>query len=151
MSKASDLSLRKKVLVKVLLKHSALKIVKIAKTLNISTCTIGRIKKKLRNNEDFEAKRTGKCGRKGKTTPRLDRNIVKMCLSNRRRSCRKISSGLAALGFVVHKRTVSRRLFKVGLKVHRPRKKPRLTEKMKTSRHAWAVEHSDWTSMDWEQ
>ena len=96
MGKASDLSLRKKVQVKVLLERSALKIVKIAKTLNISTSTVGRIKKKLRNNEDFEAKRARKCGRKRKTTPRFDRKIVKMCLSNRRRSCRKFSSGLAA-------------------------------------------------------
>ena len=68
--------------------------------------------------------------------PPLDRKIVKMCLSNRRRSCRKISSGPAAQGFEVHRRMVNRRLFKVGLKAYRPRKKPRLTEKMKASRHA---------------
>ena len=99
----------------------------------------------------MEAKRAGKCGRKRKTTPRLDRKIVNMSLSNRKSSCRKISSGLAAQGFVVHRRTVNRRLCEVGLKAYRPRKKPRLTEKMKASRHAWAVEHSDWTAKDWEQ
>ena len=74
-----------------------------------------------------------------------------MCLSNRRRSCRKISSGLAAQGFVVHKKTANRRLFEVGLKAYRPKKKHRLTEKMKAGRHAWVVEHSDWTLTDWEQ
>ena len=73
-----------------------------------------------------------------------------MYLSNRRSSRRKISSGLAAQGFVVHRRTVNRRLSEVGLKANRPRKKPRLTQKMKASPHAWAVEHSDWTSTDWE-
>ena len=41
---------------------------------------------------------------------------------------------------------VNRRLCEVGLKAYRPRKKPCLTEKMKASRHAWAVEHSNWTS-----
>ena len=66
-----------------------------------------------------------------------------MCLSNRRSSRRKISSGLAAQGFVVHRRTVNRRLSEVGLKAYRSRKKPRLTQKMKASHHAWAVEHSD--------
>ena len=134
-----------------LLKRSGLKLVKIKKTLNVLTRTVGQIKNKLRNNEDLEAKRARKCGRKRKTTPRPDRKIVKMSLSNRRRSCRKISSGLAAQGFVVHRRTVSRRLFEVGLKANRLRKKPRLTEKVKASRHAWAVEHSDRTSTDWEQ
>ena len=50
-----------------------------------------------------------------------------------------------------YRRTVNRRLREVGLKAYRPRKKPRLTKKMKASRHAWAVERSDWTSTDWEQ
>ena len=70
---------------------------------------------------------------------------------NRRSSRRKISSPLAAQGFVVHRRTVNRRLCEVGLKANRPRKKPRLTKKMKASRLAWAVGHSDWTSTDWQQ
>ena len=52
---------------------------------------------------------------------------------------------------MVHRRTVNRRLCNVGLKANRPRKKPRLTKKMKASRQAWAVEHSNWTSTDWEQ
>ena len=56
--KAGDLSPRKKKgHVKVLLEHSGLKIVEIAKTLNVSTSTVGRIKKKLRKNEDLEAKK----------------------------------------------------------------------------------------------
>ena len=63
MGKASDLSLRKKGQVKVLLEHSALKIVEIAKTLTVSTRTVGRKKKKLRNNKDLEAKSVGKCER----------------------------------------------------------------------------------------
>ena len=57
MGKASDLSLRKKgQVIKVLLEHSSLKIVEIAKTLNVLTRTVGRLKKKLRNNEDLETK-----------------------------------------------------------------------------------------------
>ena len=63
----------------------------------------------------------------------------------------KILSGLAAQGFVVHRRTVNRRSCEVGLKAYRPREKPRLTVKMKAIRHAWAMKPSDWTSTDWEQ
>ena len=145
MGKASDLSSCKKEQVNVLLEHSALKMVEIVKTLNVLTRTVGRIKKKLRNNEDLEAKRVKKCERKRQTTPRLDRKIVKMCLSDRRSSCKKISSGLAAQGLVVHRRTVIGKYCEVGLKAYRPRKKLRLTKKMKASLLAWAVEDSDWT------
>ena len=150
MGKTGDLSSRKKGQVKMLLEHNALKIVELAKTLNVLKRTVGRRNKKLRNNEDLEAKRAGKCGRKHKATPILDKNIVKMGLSNKRSSRRKISSGLAAQEFVVHRKTVYRKLCEGGLKAYRPRKKPRLTDKIKARRHVWAVEHSDWTSTDWE-
>ena len=117
-NRQGNLSPRKKEHVKVLLEHNAQKIVEIAKTLNTSTPTIGQTKKKLRNNEDLEAKRAGKCGKKRKTTHKLERKIVKMCLSNRTSSSRKNLSGLAAEGFVVHKRTVNRRFCEVGLKAY---------------------------------
>ena len=104
-----------------LLEHSASKIVEIAKALNVSTRTVGQIKKTLRNNEDLVAKRAEKCEGKRKTTPRLDKQMIKMCLCSRRSLCRKIPSGLAAQGFVVHRRTVNRRLCAGGLKAYRPR------------------------------
>ena len=115
-----------------LLEHSAIKIVELAKTLNILTRTTGPIKKKLRNNEDLVAKKAGKSG-KCKTIPRLDRKIVETCFSNRSSSCRKISSGLAAQGLWYIKKTFNRRLCEAGLKAYGPRQKPRLTEKMKAS------------------
>ena len=99
----------------------------------------------------WKQKKAGKSARKRKTTHGLDRMIVKMCFSTGSSSCRKLSSGLAAQTFVVHGKTINSRLSEVDLKAYRPRKKPSLTEKMKASRHAWAVEHSDWTSTDWEQ
>ena len=83
--------------------------------------------------------------KKTQSHPHTLKNVVTMCLSNKRSSRRKISSGLAAQEFVVHRRTVYGRLCEVGLIAYRPRKKPRLTDKMKARRHAWAVEHSDWT------
>ena len=52
---------------------------------------------------------------------------------------------------MVHKRTINRTLCEVGVKAYIPRKKPSLTETVKASRHAWAVEHSDWTLTDWEK
>ena len=106
----------KKRQVKMFLEQSALKTVEIAKTLNVSTGTVDRIKKKLRNNEDLKAKTAGKCGRNRNTIPRLDRKTIKMYLSDRRSLCGKVLSGMAAQGFVLHRKTVNRRLCEVGLK-----------------------------------
>ena len=109
MGKAGDFSPRKKGQVNVLLKHSALKIVKIAKTLNVLTRTIGQIEKKLRNNEDLEAKRVENAEENAKPPP-----------GNRRSSCRKISSGLVAQELVVHRRKVNRRLCECARKPTNP-------------------------------
>ena len=97
------------------------------------------------------AKRVGKCGRKRKTTPRTDRKIVRMALSNRRTSCKNLSIALAAQGVSLATRTVNKRLLESGLKAYRPRKKPRLTHPMINARLAWAQNHVQWTSEQWEK
>ena len=72
-------------------------------------------------------------------------------LKNRRASSRKLSSELAKEGFEISRRTVNRRLQEAGLQAYRPRKKPRLTVKMKEDRLRWAREHQNWTTEDWER
>ena len=145
----NDLSPRKKGQIRVLLEETSLKQAEIAKKLGVSTATITQIKKKMQKGEDLKYKRVGNCGRKRSTTPRIDRRMVVMALKDRRASCKKISSVLASEGFKIHRRTVNRRLLGAGLKAYRPRKKPRLTEKMKKERLAWANEHKGWTADDW--
>ena len=68
----------------------------------------------------------------------MDRKIIKMAIKNRRVSCRMISNQFAAEGITIARRTVNKRLLESGLKVYRPRKKPRLTDKMKQACKAWA-------------
>ena len=149
MGKLSDLSPRKVGQINVLLTNSSLKQKEIAKKLGVSSQTVSVIKKKMKNNEHLYSNKIGKCGRKRKTTPRVDRKIKNMALSDRRASCRKISSELAAEGIAVDRKTVNNRLLEAGLHSYCPRKKPRLTPKMIDARHAWAKQHNDWTSEKW--
>lgn len=151
MGKTKDLSPRKVGQVKVLLHETGLKQKEIAKKLNISPQSVSLIKKKEENHQDLVTKRKGNCGRKRKTSPRVDRKMVKLALGNRRLSCRKIATLLADEEINLHPRTVNNRLLEAGLRAYRPRKKPRLTKTMIQSRYEWAKLHAHWTSDDWEK
>lgn len=151
MGKVRDLSPRKIGQISVLLSETTLKQKEIAKKLKVSTQTVSNIKKKLEYGQSLASNRVGKCGRPKKTTPRMDRKIVKMAINNRRASCRMISNQLAAEGITIARRTVNKRLLEGGLKAYRPRKKPRLTDKMIQARKAWAEAHVDWTTEQWEK
>ena len=48
---------------------------------------------------------------------------------------------LAKQGIVLNRKTINNRLLEQGLRAYRPRKKPRLTQKMKDARYQWAMEH----------
>jgi len=65
----------------------------------------------------------GKCGRKRKTIPRLDRKIKAMALGSRRASCKELPLELANKGIMVDRRTTNKRHFEQSLKSYRPRKK----------------------------
>ena len=107
------------------------------------------MKKNLDLERNLGSSRKGNCGRKKKTTPRFDRKIKAIALKDRRASCKKLSIDLAKQGYVVSRSTINNRLIEQGLKAYRPRRKPRLTEKMKPARYLWAVEHETGTSEDW--
>lgn len=151
MGKKKDVTPRKRARIDAMLNYSNLKQCQIAKKLNVSTQTVSLIKKNIQLGNSIGPDRMGKCGRKRITTPRTDRKIKNLALNDRRASCRKISSVLASEGTLVHRRTINNRLQEAGLKSYRPRKKPRLTEKMKESRYKWAKEHCEWTAKDWEK
>lgn len=151
MGKKCDLSPRKLGQIQVLLSDTPLKQREIARKLGVSTQTISVIKKKIDSGVDLASKRVAKCGRKRKTTPRTDRQIVKMALKDRRRTCRNLSTELAVEGISLSRRRVNARLLESGLKAYRPRKKPRLTQPMIKARLAWAKDHVNWTSEQWEK
>jgi len=59
----------------------------------------------------MNSSRMGKCGRKWKITPRLDRNIKEMALKGRRASCKKLCIELANVGIIVERKTINNRLW----------------------------------------
>lgn len=151
MGKRSDLSPRKIGQIKVLISDSALKQKDIAKKLNISCQSVSNIKKKMDKGLNLDSSRTGKCGRKKKTTPRTDRKIKQLALRDKRKSCKSIASELRSDNIDVSRVTVNRRLLESGLRAYRPRKKPRLTNAMIKAREDWADAHVNWTSDQWEK
>ena len=92
MGKCSDLSPRKIGQIRVLLQHSKLKQSEIARDLNVSKQTVSLMKKKLKHGHDKPTGRKGKCGRKRKTTMRLDRIIRGKATMDCRKACRRISA-----------------------------------------------------------
>ena len=76
------------------------------------------MKKKLAQGLSGGADRIGKCGRKRKTTPRIDRKIVNMAKNDPRASCKKLATIMQAEGIEVHRKTINRRLLEVGMKAY---------------------------------
>ena len=151
MGKSSELSPRIIRQIKVLLSDNALKKKEIAKKLHISCQSVSNIKKKLDKGLNLESTRTGRCGRKRKTTPRTDTKIKQLALHDKRKSCKSIASELQADNIVVSRITVNRRLLECGLRAYRPRKKPRLTNAMIKAHKDRADAHANWTSDQWEK
>lgn len=102
---------------------------------------------------------TGSCDRKKgtglknkKTTDRNDRTLKNICLKDRKKKSKEINSELLdRTGIQLSYRTVKRRLQSFGLSARRPRKKPTLTAKMRTSRLNFAKVHRNWTENDWKK
>ena len=134
---------------RVLLQHSDMRQKEIAQKFNVSPQSASSIKKKLDRGLSLQNGRTGKCGKKRKTTPRSDRKIKNIALKDRRTTCKRTSSNLAEEGIIRSRRTVNRRLLECGLKAYHPRKKTRLTPKMVNARLDWAKQHKHWTEYDW--
>ena len=129
MGKTIDFSPRKIGQIRVLLQHSDIRQKEIAQKFNVPLQSVRSIKKKLERGVSVQNVKIGKCGKKRKTTARLDRKIKNMALKDRRTTYKRISSNLAEEGIIIGRRTVNRRLLECGLKAYRPRKKTRLTRK----------------------
>lgn len=104
--------------------------------------------------ERFESTGTtdelGGRGRKRKSTARDERSLVRLCLSNRKKSSVELTrEWKETSGVDVDASTVRRRLIANGLKSYRPRKKPLITEKQRLKRLAWAKEHKSWSVEQW--
>jgi len=101
MERRKDFTPRKRRKITVFFKHSELKQKDITKEVNVPTQTVSAVRTNLELGREMDSSRMGKCGRKRKTTPTLDRKIKAVALQNRRASCKNISVELAHGGIMV--------------------------------------------------
>lgn len=133
------------------LRQENLSVREIAKRINFSYVTVHKFLKKYERSGSIDRKQgTGK--RNKKTSEREDRVLKKLSLKNRKATSKELSSTLNEnFNIEISDRTVRRRLQGLGLHGRRPRKKPGLTQKMKSARLAFAKLHRDWTENEWKR
>jgi transposase len=149
MGKIADITPRKSAKIAVLLEETSFSQRQIADKLQVSQSTVRRINAKFKRGMDLSVKRTGKCGRKRKTTPRDERKIQRTILNNRKAPISRIKAILEQEGVPISQRTLRRRSVEMGFTCCRPRRKPKLTPAMMKKRLSWAREHSKFTLEDW--
>ena len=93
--------------------------------------------------------RVGRCGRKRKTYPRVDRLLVGISKRDSRKTSGDLKRGLEAHGVNIDSSTVRRRLLVVGRRAHKPQNKQLLTSPMKKKRLLWAKAYKHCTTDDW--
>ncbi len=113
----------------------------IAKAIGRDYRTIHRLLKKFQTTGSTD--RVQGSGRKRKTSPRKDRLIKRIALSDRRLSSSEIRK---KLDLDVSTKTIRNRLHEFGIKSYWSIKKPFISETNRTKRLAWAKEHLNWSA-----
>ena len=86
------------------------------------------------------------------TTAREERSLKGASLADRRKSFSELADELReGANKNISPRTVRRRLFEVGLKGCKARKKPYLPQPNKKKRFEFAKDHENWTPDDWDK
>lgn len=116
----------------------------IAKAIGRDYRTIHRLLKKFQTTGSTD--RVQGSGRKRKTSPRKDRLIKRIALSDRRLSSSEIRK---KLDLDVSTKTIRNRLHEFGIKSYWSIKKPFISETNRTKRLAWAKEHLNWSADRW--
>ena len=122
----------------------------IAKKLRISNCAVQKILKKVE--ETGTVKDRPRSGRPSSTTPRQDRLLSHLALSDRRATSRDLKRAFEdATGSQISCRTVRRKLLRSGLRGCVAAKKPLRTDTHRRKRLDWCQERKDWTHQQWEK
>ena len=123
---------------------------KIASEVGCSKTGVNVALKRWKETGKFE-ERPGR-GRKMKSTIRQDRALVRLSLSNRRLTNSDLcQEWRQSTGVEVSTSTIRKRLLRSGLRGCKAKKKPKVSEKQRKARIAWAKEHLNWTSEDWDK
>jgi len=119
-----------------------------AKITNVSQSTVSRAAKRFaETSHDDDRPRSG---RHRLSTPRDDRVLERMSLSNRFQPATRLKEDWEQSGVQAGVHTVRRRLRDFGLNGRVARKKPLLTAQQKARRLAFAKRYASWTAEDWE-
>lgn len=121
----------------------------IAEECKVGLATVNRIVKQFNETGSFSVNRIGNCGRKRKTTPQTDRQLIRTSKINPRLSAVDLAREINKNGVDIHVSTVKRRLSEVGRKAYRPKKKQLLTVAMKKKRLQWAKTYKQFTVEQW--
>lgn len=151
MGKCKDICEDKKAAIVALLDAKNFSFREIARKAKVSHQTVMRINKKLHENQRQVNNKRRNCGKKRKTTPRVDRRIIQKACENRFLSTRSLHQDLLDEGIEISSMTLRRRLYEANLKSRRPVKKPKLTPKMRKARLEFALAHQHYTIPDWKK
>ena len=122
----------------------------IASKLKISLCAVQEIIKKAK--ETGTVKDRPRSGRPNSTTPRQDRLLSHISLSDRRATSRILKRELEdATGVQISSRTVRRKLLKSGLKGCVAVRKPLRSVTHRKKRLDWCRQRKDWTLQQWKK
>ena len=123
---------------------------KIASEVGCSKTGVNVTIKRWKETGKFE-ERPGR-GRKMKSNIRQDRALVRISLSNRRLTSSDLcQEWRQSTGVEVSTSTIRKRLLRSGLRGCKAKKKPKVSEKQRKARIAWAKEHLNLTSENWDK
>ncbi|OXA56016.1 Transposable element Tc1 transposase [Folsomia candida] len=132
------------------LHQKGLRYIKISQKTKFKVPAIQRIIQKWKSTGSVANKR--RTGRKRKTTPRIDRQILKKINSNRFLSAPKIVEEIQSQhGVSISNQTVRNRIKEQGYKGAVARKKPFISKRNQLKRLQWAKDHAAWTTDDWKR
>lgn len=143
MGKTKDLAATKIAEIKALIGTKSYSNREISRQLNISESSVRRIKKKIDLGLVLTSQRKKKCGRKPIFSARSERCLKKICLENRFSTTKEIKCKLESTNVSVSERTLRRKLSAMNFKAHRPARKPKLIDTMKSKRLKWARDHKN--------
>jgi len=130
------------------LKNQGVSNKEVAQITGLSVRGIQKIKNTVNHTHSFKDK--PRTGRPPKLTERNKRTTVRLMKKKDASTATAVSKVLKTSHNVnVSRQTVSRAFKSFGFSCRIKKKKPKLTEKHKKTRLAWAKKHETWTSDDW--
>lgn len=144
-----DTTPRKRIKIVTLNEHTSLTQREIACQCAIGVATVNRIIRQHSETGSVSPQRSGKCGRKRKTTKRDDAVLLRLSKLNPRKTSDMLRKDLEMTGVHLDSSTVRRRLLEGGRKARKPMKKQLLTTSMKKKRLFWASTYKGWSVEQW--